>query len=172
MLLSVWCILHDLQRVFTAKCIHICVCLSIFSVCVYSDCCFTSHIYTPKVQPKLSLCIIMEIQAPFFYPFKETTFTFQSIGSKPFASAFHCIWLVCNGRQCPPGPDISLMYGGGIADLIHFHFNGSHLEVNSDLMRSRRASALTDEETNSGAERIYGAERFILTLRKLLLAHT
>lgn len=32
--------------------------------------------------------------------------------SEPFTSAFHCIWLVCNGRQCHPGPDIRLMYGG------------------------------------------------------------
>lgn len=31
---------------------------------------------------------------------------------RPIASAFHCIWLVCNGRRCHPGPDISLMYGG------------------------------------------------------------
>lgn len=31
---------------------------------------------------------------------------------KLITSAFHCIWLVCNGRQSHPGPDIRLMYGG------------------------------------------------------------
>lgn len=32
--------------------------------------------------------------------------------SKLFTSAFHCIWLVFNGRQWHPGLDIRLMYGG------------------------------------------------------------
>lgn len=64
------------------------------------------------------------------------------------------------------------MEASGIAELTHFHFNGGHLEVNSDMMRSRRAYALTRQETNSGAERIYGAEGFIFPPGKQLLAHT
>lgn len=64
------------------------------------------------------------------------------------------------------------MEASGIAELTHFHFNGGHLEVNSDMMRSRRAYALTRQETNSGAERIYGAEGFILPPGRQLLAHT
>lgn len=63
------------------------------------------------------------------------------------------------------------MEASGIAELTHFHFNGGHLEVNSDMMRSRRAYALTRQETNSGAERIYGAEGFIFPPGRQLLAH-
>lgn len=44
------------------------------------------------------------------------------------------------------------MEASRIAELTHFHFNGGHLEVNSDMMRSRRAYALTRQETNSDAE--------------------
>lgn len=64
------------------------------------------------------------------------------------------------------------MAASGIAELAHFHFNGGHLEVNSDMMRSRRAYALTRQETNSGAERIYGAEEFIFPPGRQLLEHT
>lgn len=39
------------------------------------------------------------------------------------------------------------------------------------MMRSRRAYALTRQETNSGAERIYGAEGFIFPPGRQLLAH-
>lgn len=53
------------------------------------------------------------------------------------------------------------MEASGIAELAHYHFNGGHPEVNSDMMRSRDAYALTRQETNSDAERIYGAEGFI-----------
>lgn len=53
------------------------------------------------------------------------------------------------------------MEASRIAEHAHFHFNGGHLEVNSDMMRSRRAYALTRQETNSDAEGIYGAEGFI-----------
>lgn len=53
------------------------------------------------------------------------------------------------------------MEASGIAEFAHFHFNGGHPEVNLDMMRSRRAYALTRQETNSNAERIYGAEGFI-----------
>ena len=38
-------------------------------------------------------------------------------------------------------------------------------------MRSRRTYALTRQETNSGAERIYGAEGFIFTAGRQLLTH-
>lgn len=39
------------------------------------------------------------------------------------------------------------------------------------MMRSRRAYALTRQETNSGAERIYGAEGFIFPPGRQLMAH-
>jgi len=51
---------------------------------------------------------------PFCGLLHETTFTIRPSrlsGRKPIASAFHCIWLVCNGRRCRPGRGISLMYG-------------------------------------------------------------
>lgn len=63
---------------------------------------------------------VMEKQMPFLCPvmgaeavcvcMQEEVGLFRR--SKLFTSAFHCIWLVCNGRQCHPGPDIRLMYGG------------------------------------------------------------
>jgi len=59
-----------------------------------------------------------------------------------------------------------------MAKLAHFHLNGGHLEVNSVMMRSRRAYALTHQETNSCAERIYGAEGFIFPPGRQLLAYT
>lgn len=43
------------------------------------------------------------------------------------------------------------MEASGFAELTHFHFNGSHREVNLDMMRSRRAYELTRQETNSDA---------------------
>lgn len=49
-----------------------------------------------------------------------------------------------------------------IAELALFPSNGGHPEVNSDMMRSRRASALKRPETNSDGEMgIHGAEEFI-----------
>lgn len=54
------------------------------------------------------------------------------------------------------------MEASRIAELALFPSNGGHREVNSDMMRSRRASALTRPETNSDGEaEIHGAEEFI-----------
>lgn len=54
-------------------------------VCVCSDHRFSSHVHAAGGHSELQMCTIMEKQAPFFWPAKETTFTIHPSDNNLFA---------------------------------------------------------------------------------------
>lgn len=92
-------------------------------ICHRSKCCLRGPFLSACLYNSLLFCAqqapVMEKQMPFLCHVMGADAVLCVKGevrpicrSKLFTSAFHCIWLVCNGRQWHPGLDIRLMYGG------------------------------------------------------------